>query len=187
MEKHKICSFFGHRKIQITKELQEVLFKLLKDLIVNHNVQTFLFGSRSQFDYLCHAAVTNLKQEFPYIQRVNYTCKSEFCVLEVERQKLEQVYSNFYKEKVHLLGFEKEIEHPKKYTAGFAGYVERNQAMINDSDFCVFYYDNAYKPDLRKTSKKSLSCYQPKSGTALAYLYAKKKRKAIINVFVGLD
>ena len=60
MQKHKICSFFGHRKIDITEELKQKVKEVIEDLIVNHNVLTFLFGSRSDFDYLCHLVVTEL-------------------------------------------------------------------------------------------------------------------------------
>ena len=35
--------------------------------------------------------------------------------------------------------------------------VERNQTMILASDFCVFYYNENYLPDLRKASKKALT------------------------------
>ena len=71
-----------------------------------------------------------------------------------------------------MLGFEKEVEHKTKFQAGKASYIERNQAMIIDSDFCVFYYDKNYVP-LTKTN----------SGTKIAYEYAKKKMKRTINLF----
>ena len=61
--------------------------------------------------------------------------------------------------------------------AGKASYVERNREMIDDSDFCVFFYIEEYKPEHdphRKTSGKS--------GTKMAYDYAVRKKKPIINV-----
>ena len=67
--------------------------------------------------------------------------------------------------------------------AGKASYVERNQEMINKSDFCVIYYDENYLPPRRKNSRRDLFDYQPKSGTAVAYDYAVKKKKKIINCF----
>lgn len=182
MEKHKTCSFFGHRKINITEELKQKLKELIEELIVNHNVLTFLFGSRSDFDHLCRLIVTQLKEKYPNIKRIAYTCKSETCTLESEREKWERIYSRFEKQEVKLLGVEEEFEHKTKYTAGRASYVERNQAMINDSHYCIFYYDEGYKPEMRKCSKRSIGYYQPKSGTALAYAYAKHKRKNIINI-----
>ena len=50
MKEYKVCSFFGHRKIEITKELKQKVKEVIEDLIFNHNVLTFLFGSRSDFD-----------------------------------------------------------------------------------------------------------------------------------------
>ena len=67
--------------------------------------------------------------------------------------------------------------------AGKASYVERNQEMINKSDFCVIYYDENYLPPRRKNSRRDLFDYQPKSGTAVVYDYAVKKKKKIINCF----
>ena len=179
---YKICSFFGHRKIDITEELKQKLKCVIEDLIVNHNVQIFLFGSKSEFDELCHLLVTEIKESYPKIKRIVYTCKSESCILETEREKWERIYSNVFNKSVELLGVEEEFEHKTKYTAGKAGYLERNQAMIDNSEYCIFYYDKNYKPPQRKLSKSNLSFYQPQSGTSLAYKYAKQKQKVIINV-----
>ena len=182
MEKHKVCAFFGHRKTKLTKKQFDNLMETIENLIINNDVRVFLFGSRSDFDFMCHKIVTEFKEKYPYIIRKQYTCKSETCILESERAYWEQIYSNFKKEKVTLLGVEEEVEHKTKYTSGKASYVERNQAMINDSDYCVFYYDENYQPEKRKYSKKSAGYYQPKSGTMLAYNYAKQKKKIIINI-----
>ena len=180
---HKVCSFFGHRKIKASEELKELVKSVVEDLIVNHNVQTFLFGSRSEFDNLCHSVVSELREKYSNIKRIAYTCKSEVCILESEREKWQEIYSHFHKEKVYLLAVEEEYEHKTKYDSGKASYVVRNQAMIRDSDFCVFYYDHNYQPTMRKCSKKSFGYYQPKSGTALAFACAKRKNKQIINIF----
>ena len=125
-------------------------------------------------------SVTELKTQYPHIVRKCYTCKSETCILESERAYWEKIYGHFYKEKTTLLGVEEEVEHKTKWTSGRASYVERNQAMIDDSDYCIFYYDEKYNPPMRKYSKRSICSYQPKSGTALAYKYAKQKKKKII-------
>ena len=180
--KYLSCSFFGHRKIELTEELKQKVKEIVEDLIVNHNVLTFLFGSRSNFDSLCHLVVTELKEKYPNIIRKCYTCGSETCILESEREKWERIYSDFHKRKINLLGFEEEVEHKTKLTAGRASYVERNQAMIDDSDYCVFYYDENYQPKMRRYSKRSIGLYQPKSGTALAYAYAKQNKKVVFNI-----
>ena len=57
----KTCSFIGHRKIELTDKLKQKLKVVIEDLIVNQNVLTFLFGSRSEFNTLCHNIVTELK------------------------------------------------------------------------------------------------------------------------------
>ena len=172
MEKHKTCSFFGHRKIDANNNLKQKLKDCIEDLIVKCNTQTFLFGSKSNFNDLCHSIVSELKEKYPNIKRICYTCKSESCTLESERQKCEKIYSSVLKREVHLLGFEEEFEHKTKYVAGRASYIERNQAMINDSEFCIFYYNENYVP-LAKTN----------SGTFLAYEYALRKKKNVINLF----
>ena len=53
--------------------------------------------------------------------------------------------------------------------------------MINDSDYCMFYYDENYNPPMRKKAKEDLLFGRHKSGTKIAYEYAKQKRKIIIN------
>ena len=179
----KAVCFIGHRNVELKDDKVEKLRMIIENLIVKDNVQIFLFGSRSDFDFICHNIVTELKSKYPFIQRRCYTCKSESCILESEREHWENIYSSFHKREVHLLGVEEEVEFKNKWTAGKASYVERNQAMINDSDICIFYYNENYKPQERKYSKRCFSTYQPKSGTALAYSYAKQKKKLIINVF----
>lgn len=184
--KIKTICFIGHRDFEISDENYEKLKDFFEDLIVSKNVQIFLFGSHSNFDFICHKIVTELKEKYTFIQRKCYTSKSETCILESEREHWEEIYGEFRKRKVRLLGVEEEVEHKTKWIAGRASYVERNQAMINDSDLCIFYYDESYKPQERKYSKRSFSTYIPKSGTALAYNYAKKKKKEIINLYLKL-
>lgn len=95
------------------------------------------------------------------------------------------MYSNHFKEEVKVLGFEEEFEHKTKYTSSRASYVERNQAMIDDSNYCIFYYNERYLPQLKKYAKTYLGYYQPKSGTKIAYNYAKQKKKKVKNVFTN--
>ena len=184
----KTCSFFGHRKIKDTISLRNRVKNAIVNLIEHFGVSVFFFGSRSEFDTLCHEIVTDLRDKYPHIKRKAYTCRSETCTLENERAKWEEIYSHFEKRPVTLLGVEEEVEHKTKYTAGKAQYVERNQAMIDDSDYCLFYYDPFYQPPRRKYSKRSIGDYQPKSGTQLAFDYANQRKRAgkeltIINVY----
>ena len=163
----RVC-FIGHRKIDKSEELISSLRETIVALI-SKGATTFLFGSRSKFDDLCWEEVTELRAQFPFIKRVYV--RSAY-----------QYISKIYEE--YLLEFYEETYFPAKLeNAGRASYVERNQEMINISDFCVFYYNTEYKPPLRKQSRSALSAYQPKSGTKLAYEYALKKGKEIINLY----
>ncbi len=48
------CCFIGHREINVTDELKEKLCVVIKRLITEESIDTFLFGSKSQFDDLCY-------------------------------------------------------------------------------------------------------------------------------------
>ena len=180
---YKSCCFIGHRKIIETKELKERLQDTIETLIKEKQVKTFIFGSRSEFDFLCHTIVSNLMNTYTAIERVVYTCKSELAVLKQDKTKLEQIFSSAFKQDITLCEYEKEIEHKTKFTSGKASYIERNKAMIDASDYCIFYYDENYKPQKRKHSKSDVFDYQPNSGTSLAYEYAKQYNKNLINLF----
>ena len=162
------CCFFGHRKINKTPELIERLTKEIEVLISEKDVVIFYFGSKSEFDDLCHKVVTELKKKYPEIKRI-YVRSAFQHIPDWYEDSLLQHYEDTYFP-----------EHMEK--AGRASYVERNQEMINKSDFCVIYYDENYLPPRRKNSRRELTDYQPKSGTAVAYEYAMKKNRFIINV-----
>ena len=59
----KVCSFFGHRDTPQTEELKQKVREIVEGLIVEEGVDTFLFGSRSKFDELCHMVFTELKEK----------------------------------------------------------------------------------------------------------------------------
>ena len=162
------CCFFGHRKINETKHLNDIVYKNVESLIVDNGVNVFLFGSKSQFDDLCHKVVANLKQKYPHIKRIYV------------RAKFPYIDDNY---KRYLLLNHEDTYYPNRIiNSGKAAYVERNYKMIDKSNFCVVYYDENYMPPKRKHSKKDLIDYQPKSGTKLAYDYAKRKGLILNNV-----
>lgn len=184
---NKTICVVGHRNVELTYENLNKLKEFFETLIVKEEAKTFLFGSKSNFDSICHNVITELKLKYPYIRRKCYCCRSESCVLESEKQYWEKVYSNLYHKNINLYSVEEEVEYKNKWTSSKASYIERNFAMIDASDICVFYYDENYKPSLRKYSKKCIGYYQPTSGTALAYKYAKQKNKIIYNVLNFLN
>ena len=59
----KVCCFIGHRKIEKSVELTQRVRAVINDLIENKGATTFLFGSRSEFDDLCHSIVTDLQKK----------------------------------------------------------------------------------------------------------------------------
>lgn len=162
------CCFFGHRKIKETSELKENLTRVIASLIEDMHVTTFLFGSKSEFDNLCHDIVTTLKEKYPQIIRVYVRAAYADIGEPYARYLLEGYEETYFPEKVR--------------GAGKAVYIERNRDMIDNAMFCVVFYDENYEPPKRKNSKKDIICYQPKSGTKIAYEYAIKKGKKIINL-----
>ena len=167
--KNKTCCFFGHRKIADTLELRTKITDTIETLIVDQNIDTFLFGSRSQFDSLCYSLVTKIKEKYLHIKRVYV--RAEFpCIDESYRSYLLESYEDTY----YPEGMEK---------AGKAAYVERNCEMIDRSSVCIVYYNTEYAPPRRKNCHHDLIDYQPKSGTKLAYDYAQKKKVKVINIY----
>lgn len=150
----KSCSFFGHRDTPQTEELKEKVREIVERLIVEEGIDTFLFGSRSNFDELCHMVVTELKEKFPYIQRIDYLCKHETACFVGEGMKMKQQIKKLTGRDVYVPEFE-EIKEPDRInSAGKAAYVERNQLMIDDSDYCVFYYNPDYNCIKKYCSRK---------------------------------
>ena len=113
------CCFFGHRKITETDELKSNLYSEIEKLITNEKVHTFLFGSKSHFDDLCHTIVTELKEKYPHIKRVYV--RAEFPYID-----------DSYRE--YLLESYEDTYYPSKMIdAGKAAYVERYYEMIDNS------------------------------------------------------
>ncbi len=167
-EKNKTCCFFGHRKLQITAELKNNLRKIVEELIADNGIDTFLFGSKSQFNDVAYVIVSELKEIYPFVRRIYV--RAEYPIIDDSYMSylLEGYEDTYYPE--NILG------------AGRAAYVERNREMIKKSVCCICYYDENYAPARRKNSKKDLSDYQPKSGTRIAYDYAVKRCGKVINI-----
>lgn len=172
------CCFIGHRTVKNIEETIDRLYKQVQRLIEENNVRIFLFGSRSEFNDICHSVVTDIKSKYRDIRRIMYCCRSESACMESERASTNAFFSRMFDKRIELLGFEEERRYPSYLTAGRASYVERNKAMINDSNYCIFYYCDEYAPSGGGNS-----------GTRIAYRYAQAlaKRKdsklEIINVF----
>ena len=154
--KNTAC-FFGHRTINETEELKSKLVGIIEKLIVDENVNTFLFGSKSRFNNLCLELVTEIKEKYPHIKRI---------YVRAEYPDINKQYTNY------LLESYEDTYYPKHIIgSGRAVYVERNYEMIDKSHFCIVYYDEQNVLTTRK------------SGTKIALDYAKRKCKNIISVW----
>ena len=155
-----IVTFIGHRKLQFDNGFRIQLKKLLLSLIDNRNADTFLFGSRSDFDDLCLEVVTEIQKERPGIKRVYV--RAEYPYISADYEK-------------YLLTFYDETYMPENIIhAGKAVYIERNRHMIDSSDICLFYLD------IDKTT--NTTC---KSNTAAIAAYAADHNKTLYNLLAS--
>lgn len=154
MEREKTCCFIGHRHVDDRNGMKRKIKQCVEELIVKNGVDTFLFGSKSVFDDLALEAVTELKEKYPHITRVYV-------------RSMYSYISEQYKE--YLLTLTDETFMPAMVeNAGRAAYVKRNQYMIDNSAYAVFYYDSKYAQNMSR-----------KSGTKVAYEYAQKRAQAL--------
>ena len=168
-DKNKTCCFIGHRKINETDRLKSDVKSAIIDLIINKGVCIFLFGSKSAFNDLCHETVSELKEVYPHIGRIYVRAEYPYINDDYRSYLLEKYEDTYYPEHIE--------------NSGRAAYVERNYEMIQNSDYCICYYDENYAPPRRRNSRRDLFDYQPKSGTKIAYEYAVKKCRQVINIF----
>lgn len=166
--KKKACCFLGHRKIAEKEKVREKLTEIIENLITEENVDVFHFGSRSEFDDLCRDVLADKKEKYPNIRRI---------YIRAEYQYIDKDYENYLLESCEETYFSRNAEN-----AGAVSYIKRNFEMIDKSDVCIVYYKKDYLPQTRKKGMGFVSAYQPKSGTAIAYEYAKRKKKIIINI-----
>ena len=151
-----VCCFFGHRNINETEELKSKINKIIERLIVDENVDTFLFGSRSRFDSLCLELVTAIKEKYTHIKRIYVRAEYPYISKQYKSYLLKSYEETYYPEKI--------------MNAGKAIYIERNYEMIDNSYFCIVYCDESSVSITRR------------SGTQIALNYAIKKGKRIISV-----
>lgn len=164
----KAC-FIGHRTIEKREELISSLKETVITLI-KKGVTIFLFGSMSAFDDLSWKVVTQLKEKHPFIKRIYVRSTYPYIDKSYEKYLLDS-YEETY--------FPQQIEKAGKYS-----YVERNYEMIEKSTYCVFYYNENYIPPLKQPFKQNLLLQSNrKSGTKIAYEYARRKKKNIINLY----
>lgn len=161
-----VVCFVGHRKISADEHFASCMKECISRLVSYGKADTFLFGSRSEFDALCLKIVTELKRDYPHIKRIYV------------RAAYPDIDDNYEK---YLLTLYDETYIPETTkNAGKASYIKRNRHMIDRADLCVFYFDPNYKP-IKRLPLSGTS--YGNSGTMLAYRYAKSRNKEILNMF----
>ena len=155
--KKNTCCFFGHRTINETEELKSKLADIIEKLIVDEEVSIFLFGSKSYFNSLCLKIVTEIKEKYPHIKRIYVRAEYPYISEQYKKFLLENYEGTYYPEKI--------------MNSGRASYVKRNYEMIDNSQFCIVYYDEQCATTTRK------------SGTKIALDYAIKKCKKLLEYY----
>ena len=151
--REKTCCFIGHRKIDDSRDLRKAITDTVEALINEKGVDTFLFGSKSEFNSLCRELVTLLKEKYPHIKRIDVRAEYPFINESYKRYLLESYDDTYYPKRIQ--------------NSGRACYIERNHELIDHSLYLVTYFDN-------KTTT---------GGTTNAYAYAQQKGLTIKNVF----
>ena len=114
----------------------------------------FFLGARADLIAYGLELVTVLKEKYPHLKRVYVRAEYPYISEHYKNCLLESYEDTYYPE--NIIG------------SGRAAYVERNYEMINKSQYCIVYYDEANAPTTRK------------SGTKIALDYAIKKQNHII-------
>ncbi len=153
MCEEKICSFFGHRYVEITDDLIKLTkCEILK--IINFGCRIFYFGGYGDFDNLCYKIVSKIQEEKPELLIKRVYCVSQERYL---RKKVRYFNRDDYDEVIYLV---------PSFEGWYKSIYFRNCAMIDESDFLVFYVQE-----------------RENSGAFKTYKYAiKKKDKYVVNI-----
>lgn len=175
------CSLFGHNVIKDEIALKQSLHMAIENLVTRHDVYHYLFGTRSTFYNICHEVLLELKKKYPQIKMTIFLCEKEnaYYLDEVDAQK--GLLNNLFRKEMKVLGFDHIIKVEKTKYARKASYIVRNQAMVDATQFCLFYYREGLSTKL-STDSNHMTLRQKESGTKIILEYAKQKGKEIIAI-----
>ena len=154
MDECKICSFFGHREVEITQELYAITTaEILKS--VDFGCRVFYFGGFGAFDDLCYQIVTKLQKELPSL-----SIKRVYCV--TQERYLRKNSPHFRRE-----NYDEIIYLTPSFDGWYKSIYYRNCAMIDNSDYIIFFAEK-----------------RENSGAYKAYCYAQRQtKKQIVNLY----
>ena len=163
--KNYSCCLIGHRKVGEIEKVTEKLKSTLVNLIEKENVTTFLFGANGEFNDLCYKIVNELKSNYK-LKTIFYSRRDEYAFTYEEKEN----YSYKSKKPFPYKCFDEIVENEKVHNAYFKqSYVLRNKLIIENSDYCIFYYKENYNLGFNRNS-----------GTKIAVEFAKELNKNII-------
>lgn len=146
------CSFFGHRKINISAQLREKLSTILESLIKNGCID-FYFGGFGEFDDLCYSIISKLKTNYDHIRRIYCICDQR---LERSGKRPKWLNDNNYEEIIYI---------EPSFNWWYQRIYFRNIEIIEKSDIVIFFVE--------KTAH---------SGAYKALQYVQKRKKEFINI-----
>ena len=128
MSKH-ICAFLGNATIWNTKEISDRIRQAVVDLITHKQVDTFLVGTKGEFETLSHKIMEQIQCDYPDIK---------IMLVIAYVQDLERCPYNF-----------DDFYYPPKSELGYKrwGIAKRNEWIIEQTDYiiaCNQYQGRAY-------------------------------------------
>lgn len=164
----QVC-FIGYTTIEESEELISSLKETII-MLINKGATTFLFSGMSEFDNLSWEVVTELKEEYSFIKRVYFRSVHQY---------IGNAYEKYFLESYEKIYFPLNLANAEKHSG-----VELSYEIIDNSTYCVFYYNESYESQIKHKSRhKTLLPSRYRSSTKIAYEYAKKKKKEIINLY----
>ena len=132
----KACCEFGHSDFDASNDVIEKIRNKLLYLIEEENYDTFYLGNKGLFDYFIAKELYEIKKIYPHINRV--------LVLAYLNQKVTNNEKE-YRDKM----FDEILFPPlEKVPLRFA-YSKRNQWIINNSDYIIFFVDYSWGKSMK--------------------------------------
>ena len=146
-------TFFGHRRIEHGRELEEKAFELICEILRTHQYVEFYVGRDGDFDLLIASVIRKAKK---HIGSENCSMIWVLPYLTADFQKNENEYYQYYDD-IEICE-DSAAAHPK------SAFKIRNRSMIDRADLVVFYMEHE------------------SGGTYEAWKYAKDCRKNVLNL-----
>lgn len=148
-------SFFGHRQICVSSNVEQKLEKVVRELILQKEYVEFLVGRDGEFDQLASSTILRCKHT---IRNDNNSLIWIMPYLTAKYRNNEEAFNNYYDE----------IEVGSSLATGHykSAFRIRNRNMVDRSDFVVFCVNHSF------------------GGAYQTMCYAQKQGKQMINLTV---